>query len=41
MKDLFYVKEYWKPMFSTVMPDDMKEDQWEVLHPQASRFIRQ
>ena len=41
MKDLLYVKEYWKPVFSSEMPDDMKEDQWEVLHLQACGFIRQ
>jgi hypothetical protein len=26
MKDLLYVKEYWKPVFSTEMPNDMKQD---------------
>jgi hypothetical protein len=41
MKDLLYVKEYWKPVFSIVMLEDMKEDQWEVLHLQACGFIRQ
>jgi hypothetical protein len=40
MKDLLYVKEYWKPVFSTEMPSDMKEYQWEVLHVQACGFIR-
>ena len=41
MKDLLYVKEYWKPVFTTEMPDDMKQDQWNVLHLQACGFIRQ
>jgi hypothetical protein len=41
MKDLMYVKEYWKPVFTTKMPGDMKEDQWDVLHLQACGFIRQ
>jgi hypothetical protein len=40
-KDLLYVKEYWKLVFSTEMPDDMKQDQWEVLHLQAYGFIQQ
>jgi hypothetical protein len=31
MKDFLYVKEYWKQVFSTEMPDDMKQDQWEIL----------
>jgi hypothetical protein len=39
MKDLMYVKEYWKPVFTTEMPDDMKQDQWDVLHLQACGFI--
>jgi hypothetical protein len=41
MKDLLYVKEYWKLVYSTKMPNDMKEDQWDVLHLQACGFIRQ
>jgi hypothetical protein len=39
MKDLLYVKEYWKPVFSTEIPDDMKQDQWDVLHLQACGFM--
>jgi hypothetical protein len=31
MKDLLYVKEYWKSVFSTKMPEDMKEDRREVF----------
>uniref|UniRef100_A0ACD5V194 Uncharacterized protein n=1 Tax=Avena sativa TaxID=4498 RepID=A0ACD5V194_AVESA len=41
MKDLLYVMDYWKLVFSTKMPSDMQEDQWEVLHLQACGFIRQ
>jgi hypothetical protein len=29
------------PVFTTEMPDDMKQDQWDVLHLQACGFIRQ
>jgi hypothetical protein len=39
MKDLLYVKEYWKPVFSTEMPSDMKQDQWEVIHLQVLNHI--
>jgi hypothetical protein len=41
MKDLFYVKEYWKLVFSTEMTDEMKQDQSEVLYLQSCGFIRQ
>jgi hypothetical protein len=41
IKDFMYLKEYWKPVFSTEMPSDMKKDPWEVLHLQACGFIRQ
>jgi hypothetical protein len=41
MKDLLYVKEYWKPMFTTEMPSEMKQDQGDVLHLQACGFIWQ
>jgi hypothetical protein len=39
MEDLLYAKEYWKPVFTTEMPGDMKQDQWDVLHLQACGFI--
>jgi hypothetical protein len=41
MKDLLYVKEYWKPVFTTKMPSEMKQDQWDVLNLQACGIIRQ
>ena len=41
MEDLLYVKEYWKPVFSTEMPEGIEEGQWKVLHRQACGFIRQ
>ena len=40
MEDLLYVKEYWKPVFSTEMPEGIEEGQWKVLHRQACEFIR-
>lgn len=41
MEDLLYVKEYWKTVFSTEMPEGIEEGQWKVLHRQACGFIRQ
>jgi hypothetical protein len=41
MKDLLYINEYWKLVFSTEMPENMKENRWEVLDLQACGFIRQ
>ncbi|GJN25654.1 hypothetical protein PR202_gb13509 [Eleusine coracana subsp. coracana] len=40
-EDLFYVKEYWKPVFPTEKPDDKSDDEWKVLHRQACGFIQQ
>jgi hypothetical protein len=39
MKDLLYVKEYYKLVFFTEMPEEMMEVQWEVLHLQACGFL--
>ena len=41
MEDLLYVKEYWKPVFSTEMPEGIEEGQWKAPHHQACGFIWQ
>jgi hypothetical protein len=38
VKDLLYVKEYWKPMFSIEMPSDVKQYQWEVLNEETRKI---
>ena len=39
MKDLLYVKDYYKPVFLEVKPEDKTEDEWKIAHLQGCRFI--
>ncbi len=41
MKDLLYVKDYYKPVFLETKPEDKTEDEWRIAHLQACGFIRQ
>ena len=41
MKDLLYVKIFYKPVFTTVKPDNMTNEEWSLLHRQVCGFIRQ
>ena len=41
MKELLYVKNYYKPVFLETKPEDKSEDEWKIAHLQACDFIRQ
>ena len=41
MEDLLYVKNFYKPVFTTVKPDNMIDEEWGLLHRQVCGFIRQ
>ena len=40
MKDLLYVKIFYKPVFTTVKPDNKIDEEWNLLHRQVWGFIR-
>ena len=41
MEDLLYVKNFYKPVFTTVKPDNITDEEWTLLHRQVCGFIRQ
>ena len=41
MKDLLYVKNFYKPVFTNVKPDNITDEEWSLLHRQVCGFIRQ
>ena len=41
MEDLLYVKNFYKPVFTTVKPDNKTDEEWNLLHRQVCGFIRQ
>ena len=41
MEDLLYVKNFYKPVFTTVKPDNMTDEEWNLWHRQVCGFIRQ
>ena len=41
MKDLLYVKDYYRPVFLEAKMDSKSEDEWKISHLQACGFIRQ
>ena len=41
MEDLLYVKNFYKPVFTTVKPNNMTDEEWNLLHRQVCGFIRQ
>ena len=41
MEDLLYVKNFYKPVFTTVKPDNITDEEWSLLHRQVCGFIRQ
>ena len=41
MEDLLYVKNFYKPVFTTVKPDNITDEEWNLLHRQVCGFIRQ
>ena len=41
MENLFYVKKFYKPVFTTVKPDNKTDEEWNLLHRQVCVFIRQ
>ena len=34
-KDLLYVKNFYKPVFTTVKPDNKTDEEWNLLHRQV------
>ena len=40
MEDLLYVKNFYKPVFTTVKPDNKIDEEWNLLHRQVCGFIR-
>ena len=41
MEDLLYVKNFYKPVFTIVKPDNMTDEEWNLWHRQVCGFIRQ
>ena len=41
MEDLLYVKNFYKPVFTTIKPDNKTDKEWNLLHRQVCGFIRQ
>ena len=41
LEDLLYVKNFYKPVFTTVKPDNKTDEEWNFLHRQVCVFIRQ
>ena len=41
IEDLLYVKNFYKPVFTTVKTDNKIDDEWNLLHRQVCGFIRQ
>ena len=41
MEDLLYVKNFYKPVFTTVKPDNITDEEWNLWHRQVCGFIRQ
>jgi len=40
MKDLFYVKNFYKPVFSDEKPSNISDEEWNLLHRQVCGYIR-
>ena len=41
MEDLLYVKNFYKPVLTTLKPDNKINEEWNILHRQVCGFIRQ
>ncbi|GJU16480.1 putative RNA-directed DNA polymerase [Tanacetum coccineum] len=41
MRDLFYVKDYYLPVFTTEKPENKTYAEWTILHRQVCGYIRQ
>ena len=41
MEDLLYVKNFYKPVFTTLNPDNKIDEECNLLHRQFCEFIRQ
>ena len=41
MEDLLYVKNFYKPVFTIVNPDNKTDEEWNLLHKHVCGFIRQ
>ena len=41
MEDLLYAKNFYKPVFITIKPNNKADKKWNMLHRQVCGFIRQ
>ena len=39
MEDFLYVKNFYRPVFTTIKPDNKTDEEWNLLHRQVCGFI--